>query len=166
MAPWQYVTSERMEMSQLTVKILSRAAVIQYRPGPKELLVSISGLEDARADVSGYDAICCLTVSTGPRGAEETAAPTFQVMEEARRLVDFLEKHASHAHMIVVQCQAGISRSPAVAAAIALLYPCHTTCQAILKRYPAFNVELFQAIIDEWTRRRLHTFSLSSHDDV
>lgn len=37
-------------MSQLTVKIFSRVAVIQYRPGPKELLVSISGSEDARLD--------------------------------------------------------------------------------------------------------------------
>jgi len=54
-------SQERMEMSQLTVKIFSRAAVIQYRPGPKELLVSISGLEDARADVPGYDAVCRLT---------------------------------------------------------------------------------------------------------
>jgi len=82
------------------------------------------------------------------------------MMEEARRLVDFLEKHASHAHTIVVQCQAGISRSPAVAAAIALFYPCNTTCQAILKRYPAFNVELFQTIVDEWTCRHLDMSSL------
>jgi len=44
-------------MSQLTVKSFSKAAVIQYRPGPKELLVSISGIEDARADVSGHDTI-------------------------------------------------------------------------------------------------------------
>lgn len=149
-------------MAQLTVKIFSRAAVTQYRPGPKELLVSISGLEDAMADVSGYDAICRLTISIGPKGAEESAASMFQTAEEARHLVDFLEEHARHAQTLVVQCQAGISRSPAVAAAIALLYPCHTTCQAILKRYPAFNAVLFQAIIDEWTHRRLHIASLKS----
>jgi protein-tyrosine phosphatase len=67
-------------------------------------------------------------------------------------------------HTIVPQCQAGISRIPAIAAAIALLYPCNETYRAIQKRYPAFNVELFQAIIDEWIRRRWHTFSLSSGD--
>jgi protein-tyrosine phosphatase len=75
---------------------------------------------------------------------------TFQIMEEARRLADFLEEHAPHAHTVVVQCQAGISRSPAIAAAIALFYPCHTTCQVILKRYPAFHAEQFRAIVDEW----------------
>jgi protein-tyrosine phosphatase len=83
-------------------------------------------------------------------------------MEEARHLVDFLEEHAQHTHTITVQCQAGINPSQAVAAAIALLYPCHTTCQAILKRSPAFHAEQFRAIVDEWSHRRLHTFSLKS----
>jgi protein-tyrosine phosphatase len=64
------------------------------------------------------------------------------MMEAAHRLADFLEEYVLHAHTIVVQCQAGISRSPAVAAAIGLLYPCHLACQVILKRYPAFLLRL------------------------
>ena len=61
--------------------------------------------------MSGYDAMCRLTVSTGLRGAEGTAVVTLQMMEAAHRLADFLEEYVLHAHTIVVQCQAGISRS-------------------------------------------------------
>ena len=112
--------------------VLNRYKIGCFKTDKKHIVISITCPEDTHPDISKQDS--CLGIlklkfhDWGEAEKERirklmVASPkatkqVFFTKEEAKKIVDFLYKHYGTIELIVCQCDAGISRSSAVAAAI------------------------------------------------
>jgi predicted protein tyrosine phosphatase len=81
----------------------------------------------------------------------------------AKEIVDFLE--IINGDTVIVHCEAGISRSPAIAAAIALKYVSEEVCQTFFKRYLP-NRTVFRIMCEEFKIEQpkvLHSHEINSN---
>lgn len=78
-------------------------------------------------------------------------SPLFGV-EHARAIWDFVERRPDDVERIVLHCDAGVSRSPAVAAAIA---KCLTGDDAELFRRYRPNMRVYRTLLEVWHDRRV-----------
>jgi predicted protein tyrosine phosphatase len=72
-------------------------------------------------------------------------------LDHAGAICDFVELHRGSVSRIVVHCDAGISRSPAVAAALAVCLG--ESDDEFFRRYRP-NMLVYRTLLDEWWRRR------------
>jgi predicted protein tyrosine phosphatase len=72
---------------------------------------------------------------------------TFFSVEDAKKVVRFIKKHQKEVKLVVCQCDAGISRSAGVAAALS--YCLNGTDNDFFKRFIP-NRRVYRMIINEW----------------
>jgi predicted protein tyrosine phosphatase len=73
---------------------------------------------------------------------------------QAKLIVDFILANKDIVDLFVVNCEAGISRSPAVA--LAILYICEEDAASYYKRYDLYNRFVYTTIINEYINRRIY----------
>jgi predicted protein tyrosine phosphatase len=101
-------------------KVLSRENVEKYDVKEKHIVISYRDLGNEKANLpenkNRLDVLwLCFDDLTGK---EDGAEKPFNE-EAAKQIWDFIRKHLNSIEYIVLNCEAGISRSPATAAAIA-----------------------------------------------
>lgn len=85
--------------------------------------------------------------------------------ELAKEIVSFISFFFFADLIIFVSCEAGVSRSPAIAAAIALKYISEDVCQTFFKRYIP-NRTVFRIMCEEFQIEQpkvLHSHEINSH---
>lgn len=109
----------------MQIKVCDREELERYRwDAPQCVLISITDPDKAPAEIRQSDR--CLEVlrlqfhdiQPGP-GAATIGGMTSMDADHARQIWQFVQRWRDEAQTLVVQCEAGMSRSPAVAAAVA-----------------------------------------------
>jgi predicted protein tyrosine phosphatase len=98
-------------------QVLGRAEVRVVRPELPHLLISITHPGSPEAVLSGCaERVACLRLQF--EDADGGGGDCLMSADEAEAIVAFVEQHRDRAELIVCQCEAGMSRSAGVAAAL------------------------------------------------
>lgn len=134
--------------------VYSRGAIERLPPHDvQHVIISITTTADDRAK---------LPTSAACRGVLRLVFPDFDEpapntpsalagAEHARAIWDFIEQHLEGLERVVLHCDAGVSRSPAVAAALAKCLEGDDS--EFFRRYRP-NMRVYRALLDEWNERQ------------
>ncbi|MBU2551124.1 MAG: hypothetical protein KKB20_22120 [Proteobacteria bacterium] len=109
----------------MNLVIKGRLTVKDFDPGEPFVVISICApcYEFADMPEAGGRLIDVLRLSYDDvEAADESYEPVLFTPELARRVLDFVERHKDRAGTVVCQCDAGVSRSSATAAALSRIY--------------------------------------------
>lgn len=113
-----------------------------YKPSPGEILISITSPDEPAASPNGgFAEIYRLQIWDIQ---EPLAHPRLGLLrpmrvEEASALIDFVAQRRPDCQAVTIHCGAGVSRSPAVAIALAELFGGHPTSSEFAARFPEYN---------------------------
>lgn len=106
---------------------------ITGHPKNKIITISIYSSGDSPADIKCSEKICRLNFDDVSSDSVPGTIPFSK--DHADQIIDFMNKNLA-AEYLLVHCDAGVSRSPAVASAIAEFY--FDDCE-FYKHYPCYN---------------------------
>jgi predicted protein tyrosine phosphatase len=134
--------------------VYSRGAIERVAPHDvPHAIISITSTPDDVARLPGTEScrgvlrLAFLDVDAAP-GGDDTGLFS---RDQARAVCDFIDMHRAHLVRLIVHCDAGISRSPAIAAGIAVCLG--QSDEEFFRRYQP-NRRVYRMVIDEWRRRR------------
>ncbi len=110
---------EEAQSGVMQMRVLSAPKLARYMPAADEVLVTISTPGGhARADVAGWvDVLALVFDDTGSLASPRPGVRPMNI-EDARRVVAFVWRHRER-RRLVISCDAGVSRSRSIAAAVA-----------------------------------------------
>lgn len=134
------------DSGQLQMRVLSALKVRTYRPGLGEVLIAIRSRGTPTTPVQpGWVAVLSLECDDTGVYAPHRADARPLTIPEAIEVVDFVARH-KHERRLVIHCDAGVSRSRSLAAALAEL------CRAPY-RWTVLNEEVVRAVQEAALRR-------------
>jgi predicted protein tyrosine phosphatase len=136
--------------------VYSRAAIERLPPHdvPHVIVSVTSGDTDVAVLPSSSSCRGILRLVFSDIGEEAGVDGIVFTREHARTVWEFLERHRAAITRLVVHCDAGLSRSPAIAAAVAKAWLGDDN--EFFRRYLP-NQHVYRTLLAEWTARGSHS---------
>ena len=135
----------------MEILVYSRGAIERLPPHDvPHVIVSITTTSDDEAELP-IDEHCKGVLRLAFLDAESLPAdaPGQFTSQQASAICVFVQKHRLNVRRIVVHCDAGVSRSPAVAAALAVCLG--KSDEEFFRRYRP-NMFVYRCLLNEWRR--------------
>lgn len=141
-----------------TFEIHNRSEIEWIDPPVEHIIISISDSDEARPAVAENDqcrGILKLSFHDADQEVVEGFPGKFRIMAEqdGDAVLDFVAKH-DEVELIIVHCDGGHCRSPATAAALALIFNGRGRDQTFFDRFLP-NRHVYRTILDAAVRRGL-----------
>ncbi len=133
----------------IPVTILPEIAVLNtYRPQAGEILISIQ--EPGRPPIVPYGRFLAIhhfgawDIPYRILDEEKDLKPLS--LDDAHELIEFVLRYRNQMTALTIHCHAGVSRSPAVALALAEWVDTTPHAYALIERYPCFNRQIYRTL--------------------
>ena len=121
---FEVFSSNNKNKNQMKFKVFSRDEIKGYSLKEDHVVISICAPEDTPAELAKIDSrLDTLHLFFHDFDRKIKGYKLFSI-KDVRKIIDFVEKYKNKVKCIVVQCDAGISRSPAIAAALSKAMAC------------------------------------------
>jgi predicted protein tyrosine phosphatase len=134
--------------SLVSILVLSRSEAEQFQPAARAICISISDSHVTPAALSPAFAAVLRLSFDDVQGVHASDERPFDD-SHATAIMDFVRRHGEGSQL-VVHCHAGVSRSPAVAVALAVL--CGLPTHDLRALYPAWNRWVYHRLVQQGDR--------------